>query len=346
MVARRYQAQPGKARIVNPPIPRASPPDQADLSIPIKDLVREGTIVRAPIFLLMSVVTLAVPLAAAAQPVANKAARSSSDEPSGQFSPERISAHTEFLRALMATSMDAAPRAMPLDDLRIVTAAFGPPTQDRDIVASWLMRGGQVAATREGLSGIYNPLADAWLLLGWQAAGDDSHIVWAALVQGSLLRAPNERDWIMASDPVGEAMQRTTSQSIAAFAALPQSLGTAGLVELVEAYRGLQGTLVLDRVRQMGGAMARWSLDNPAAIGRVRKALDKGGDAGLATLPGPVRETLAPMAVVTGAEGDVLVLQSARDPARAVLVRATGGRAAPQFRDIPLHLTATQGTAP
>jgi hypothetical protein len=96
----------------------------------------------------------------------------------------------------------------------------------------------------------------------------------------------------------------------------------------------------------MGGAMARWSIDNPDALGRVRKAVGRGRDAGLAALPGPVRETLAPMAVLTGAEGDVLVLQSARDPARAVLVRATGGRAKPQFRDIPLHLAATPGTAP
>ncbi|MFL0670370.1 MAG: hypothetical protein ACJLS3_02725 [Erythrobacter sp.] len=250
------------------------------------------------------------------------------------------------MRALMAINMAAAPRAIPADDLRIVTAAFGPPAADRDILANWLMRGGQVAATGEGLSGIYNPLADAWLLLGWDGPPDDPRLVWAALVQGNLLREPGEPDWVDGTGSLASELERAARQSRVAFAALPQSLGRRGLVELVETYRGLEGTLVLERIRQMGGAAARWRKRNPAALGRVRAGLAIGEDPALAALPAPVRGTLVPMAVLTGTGGAVIVLQSARDPARAVLVRATGGRAKPQFSALNLSLAENGSAVP
>lgn len=304
------------------------------------------------IFWIVPVAALAAASTAAAQPVLDGQARTFSDSPAAPpradmaASTAPIAKRTAFMRALMAINMAAAPRAIPADDLRIVTAAFGPPAADRDILANWLMRGGQVAATGEGLSGIYNPLADAWLLLGWDGPPDDPRLVWAALVQGNMLREPGEPDWIDGTGSLASELERAARQSRVAFAGLPQSLGTRGLVELVETYRGLQGTLVLERIRQMGGAVARWSKSNPAALEGVRAGLATGEDPALAALPTPVRETLVPMAVLTGTGGEVIVLQSARDPARAMLVRVAGGRAKPQFSPLNLSLAENGSAVP
>jgi len=249
----------------------------------------------------------------------------------GSVAPARIAAQTEFLRALLAVDMANASRAIPADDLRIVSAAFGPPAQDRDILVNWLMRGGQAFATREGLSGIYNPLADAWLLLGWRPVGADARLVWAALVEGEVLREAGQPDWSEGQGALGNELERAADQSSAAFLAIPETLGTGGLVELVETYRGLQGALVLDRVRDMGGALASWSAANPAALQRLRVAIERKRDKALRELPDPVRESLSPMAALTGPDGVILVLQSPIDPSRTILVRIGEGRAGMEF---------------
>ncbi|MCX7864843.1 MAG: hypothetical protein N2423_07400 [Novosphingobium sp.] len=263
------------------------------------------------------------------------------DEAESPVSPAKIAARSESLRMALAIDMEAIPNALLREELEVLTAAFGPPTEDRDILASWLMRGGLVTATGEGLSGIYNPLADAWLLMGWRKIGGSARLVWAALTKGHMLRPANQPDWVESGGPLDDELFRVSRQSLSSLASVPDELGTDGLVELVERFRGAEGGMVLDRARAMAGALAGWASANTNLLKHVNAEALSCSCRALRALPMRTRETLSPLAVLSGPEGEVLVLQSALEPKTMVLASIQKEkRKRPDF--LALNLAANQ----
>lgn len=268
----------------------------------------------------------------------DRARRTSGENP---VAPDRIAARSESLRSALALEMGLIQEELSREELAILTAAFGPPTEDRDIIASWLMRGGLTTATDQGLSGIYNPLADAWLLMGWRTVGGSPRLVWAALAKGHMLRPADQPDWVESDGLLDDELSRISRQSLNSLSSVPDQLGTDGLVELVERFRGAEGKVVFDRARAMVGALAGWSSANTNLLKRVNAEVVSCSCRALRALPMRIRETLSPLALLSGPEGEILVLQSALDPQRMVLASAQGReRRRPDF--LTLDLTASE----
>ena len=122
----------------------------------------------------------------------------------------RIAAQTEILRAVLANDLPNAQRRISRDELQVLTIALGAPTVTRDIMLSWLMRSGVTVAADGEISGIYSPLADAWLVLHWAQLGGSPRLIDAALVRGTSLRpAESQPDWLTSPAPFAAALLQT-----------------------------------------------------------------------------------------------------------------------------------------
>ena len=62
-------------------------------------------------------------------------------------------ARSERIRAVLAVAMNEAPALLAREEWRALTTALGPPTEDRDILLNYLMRGGSVAVAGPELTG-------------------------------------------------------------------------------------------------------------------------------------------------------------------------------------------------
>jgi hypothetical protein len=115
-------------------------------------------------------------------------------------------ARSERIRAVLAVAQDRSFEELTSSELRALTAAFGPPSEDRDILISWLARGGEVVAANAELTGIYNPHADGWLLLRWHHVGGAPRLATAMLASGALLRGGAEAALDRADMPFAQAL--------------------------------------------------------------------------------------------------------------------------------------------
>ena len=254
-----------------------------------------------------------------------------------------VAARSERLRALLAVAQDRAGAQLAPDEWRALTAAFGPPQEDRDILASWLARGGQVAVADPQWSGIYNPLADGWLVLRWQQVGGAPRLAEAMLASGPLLRGGEAPVAGLEAMPFAQMLAARRRASLAAF---PQLAREAGLFRANwPLLRVREGETVLAAARQQVGALAQWSRDNPAALRALDRLLSRGDHPALLPFPARLREALGPVGVVaTGDGGAELVLQAPAYPARSLFAGFPPGAGPPQL--FALDLAADEGTAP
>ncbi len=249
----------------------------------------------------------------------------------------QIAARTEILRAVMATNMPGAQRRISRDEMQVLTIALGKPTPTRDIMFSWLMRSGVTTAANGEISGIYSPLADAWLVLRWAQLGGSPRLVDAALVRGTSLRpVDTQPDWRTSRAPFAAAVLQTKLQAVDSFASLPDALPAPRLFRLLGAMRDAERVAVLDRTGEMLGGISAWSRANGASIAAVERMIRKHPDLSLLTLPERVRADLSPMAVITSPQGTLLVLQSPVYPAKTVIASFADAGAAPVLSLIDL----------
>ena len=103
----------------------------------------------------------------------------------------QLAAATDTLRAAFVLNPETAWTTLTRDERNTLQTALGPDVIHRPVELAWLMRG---AAVRVGnaqageISALYNPVGDAWLLLGWARASVEWRVINAALVPGSRLR--------------------------------------------------------------------------------------------------------------------------------------------------------------
>lgn len=244
---------------------------------------------------------------------------------------QQAAERSERLRAMLAVAMDQSANRLGRAELRALTVALGPPSEDRDILLSWLMRGGEVAIADAGLTGIYNPHADGWLLLRWQQVGGTPRLMQAALVSGRLLRGGTEAPLDRADIPFSQALVARRLTAHASLETLTGVMPVDRFFLALPAIRVFEAEAVLAAARTQVGALAQWSRENPAALSAIDRALRRGDDPALRALPERVRTALSPMAMVATPAGHELVLQSPMYPARALFARFESGAAPALF---------------
>lgn len=273
------------------------------------------------------------------------AAATTGDQVAALKATRRIAAQTEILRAILATDMRRAAQRISADELRVLTAALGRPTLERDIALSWLMRSGLTTAADGELSGIYSPLADAWLVLRWETIGGAPRISAAALIRGTTLRPPAEGDWRGSEAPFAGELLRLKLQSFAIFARLPQDPGADRFFQLHAVIADLERTAVLSRSTAMVAALSAWSKANPATLARIDAATRKHADPALMGLPDKVRKAMGPIAVVESPQGALLLLQSPVYPAQTIVARIADPTATPSFTGVDLSPAPVRSAA-
>jgi hypothetical protein len=247
-----------------------------------------------------------------------------------------IAARSERLRAVLAVAMDQAVNRLSNEELRTLTVALGPPTVDRDILLSWLMRGGTVAVANTEISGIYNPFADSWLVLRWSQVGGVPRLEQAVLVNGELLRGGAEAPLDAAGTVFAQALVARRLQSLAAFPLLGEHVGAADFFAFYPTVRIVQTERVMAAARAQVGALAQWSRDNPQSLAALDHAIRRADDPAFLSLPERVREALGPVALVATPGGTEVVLQSPVYPARSLFASFATNTAAPEFFTLDL----------
>jgi hypothetical protein len=219
--------------------------------------------------------------------------------------------------------MDQSASRLGRAELRALTVALGSPSEDRDILLSWLMRGGEVAIADAGLTGIYNPFADGWLLLRWDHVGGAPHLAEAMIATGTTLRGGTTAPLDQADMPFAQALVARRLQSLAMF----EVLDSESLLRLYPAIRAGETDLVLRNARLQAGALAEWSRANAPALRQLDRAISRADDPALLAFPDRVRDALSPTALVSTPDGTELVLASPVYPARSLFARfaASGG---------------------
>jgi hypothetical protein len=258
----------------------------------------------------------------------------------------RITAQTEILRAVLANDLPNAQRRISRDELQVLTIALGAPTVTRDIMLSWLMRSGVTLAADGEISGIYSPLADAWLVLHWAQLGGSPRLIDAALVRGTSLRpAETQPDWLSSEAPFAAALLRTKLQAEDSFAALSTGSGVPRLFASLGVTRDVERAAVFQRSAAMLGAVSAWSRSNGGRLAALDRVTRKRPDPVLRALPDRVREQLSPMAVLNSPQGTLLVLLSPVYPTRVVIATFTDIGEAPALSLMDLSPTPAWSAA-
>ena len=258
----------------------------------------------------------------------------------------RIAAQTEILRAVLANDLPNAQRRISRDELQVLTIALGAPTVTRDIMLSWLMRSGVTVAADGEISGIYSPLADAWLVLHWAQLGGSPRLIDAALVRGTSLRpAESQPDWLTSPAPFAAALLQTKLQAEDNFSALPTARDAPRLFALFGAMRDVERAAVFERSTTMLGAVSAWSRTNRGRLAALDRVTSKRPDPVLRALPDRVREQLSPMAVMDSPQGTLLVLLAPTYPTRVVIATFTDTDQAPVLSLMDLSPTRAWSAA-
>ncbi|MEI9905452.1 MAG: hypothetical protein WDN06_17055 [Asticcacaulis sp.] len=223
-------------------------------------------------------------------------------------------AQTETLRAAFVLSPAGAWTLLSADEARTLRLAFGGQRPLGDGAVQWFMRGASGVSNGDGLTGLYNPIADVWLTLRWQRIGGSMRIVDAAFTPGALVRdSDDDTPWTEAPGAYADALAHGTAAARISFRGLPGEpfFRTTGPIRGVAADQAFATvTRWMETLRPWGEdktRLAQWkTMHRQLAEGKV------GGT--LADLPPRVRATLAPMAAITRPDGVSLLLMSPLAP--------------------------------
>ncbi len=223
-------------------------------------------------------------------------------------------AETETLRAAFVLSPAGAWKLLSADEARNLRLALGGQRPLGDDAVQWFMRGASGMSHDDGLTGLYNPIADVWLTLRWQRIGGAMRIADAAFTPGALVRDSDDNTpWTEAPGAYADALAHGTATARVGFRSLPGGpfFRTTGPIRGVAADQAFAAvTRWMETLRPWGenkARLAQWqAMHRQLAEGKI------GGK--LAALPPRVRATLAPMAAITRPDGASLLLMSPLAP--------------------------------
>lgn len=212
-------------------------------------------------------------------------------------------AETDLFRAGFTLDPARAWATLSNNEAETLHRALGPERGWEAAELAWFMRGAAVRVAGEDLAGLYNPVADVWLLLRWERAGGGLRIVEAALVPGASVRPAAEAGaWTGSGALYGIALAEADALAAVRFVQLPGSVGSDLLFSgVAEARNELRGR-AHGAIRRWVGGLAAWSSDparRSAWAALHRRLLDGGSGAGAAArLPTQVRASLTPVAAI------------------------------------------------
>jgi hypothetical protein len=224
-------------------------------------------------------------------------------------------AESDSLRAAFTLDPAAAWRTLSDGEAETLHRALGPdrPLSDADL--TWFMRSAAVRVAGDDLAGLYNPLADVWLLLRFARSGGVLRVADAALVAGDVLRPRAEAaSWTSSAGLYGVALAEADSRAAARFAVLPAVASSDLLFNALTERREEQRGRALSAIRRWVASLSPWGSNQ--ARGDAWRALhpdlsEGGPGAGAAArLPMAVRASLAPAAAIEGPDGPSLLLVS------------------------------------
>ena len=233
-------------------------------------------------------------------------------------------AQSDTLRAGLVLNPDRVRAALTRDEQAALNVAIGPRTSRTPAQLAWLARGARVVVApgpEPEVSGLYNAIADAWLLLRWRNIGGAWRITAARLVPGAELRPADEAAaWTDQSGTLTDALQAAEARALRRFEELFRSQASADGVFLAPGSGGLDArAAVLGSCDRWLASLVRWATEpgRQARIREVRAALGAGGNSlpeDVQALPTNVRATFLPTAGLTTDAGERLLWVSPLAP--------------------------------
>jgi len=250
-------------------------------------------------------------------------------------------AQTETLRAAFVLGPAAGWKLLSASEARNLRLAFGPSHPAEDDALQWFMRGASAGAGDGAMTGLYNPLADAWLILRWQRIGGAPRIADAVFLPGAALRDVSDRTpWTERPGRFTDALAGNTAVARLTFAALDANRFFATVAPL----KAQAGDEAFASITPWLGSLRPWGED------KVRLAQWKtlhrrlaGGQTGapVSSLPPQIRASLIPMGAIRHDGGDALLLVSPLAP--QILVAADyGARSTPDLYLVNLANARTE----
>jgi hypothetical protein len=238
-----------------------------------------------------------------------------------------VATDTETLRAAFVLNPETAWTLMTASERMALQTAFGNVAAARSVEIAWFMRGASTAVGNNGMSGLYNPLADAWLLMVWARVGGVPRVVQAALVPAERL-GPGEGFTAREGD-VGAALAAARTDRLAQFEDLTTNATAGAILSALAPTRIADRTIVIDRAARWLATLAGWQQapGQPEAWARLRAEMLRGRKRGheLALLPKVARETMTPVGVVTHGGGEAVLMMSPLSPALVAISAAASG---------------------
>jgi len=260
-------------------------------------------------------------------------------EERGLRAARAILAQTETLRAALMLNPDAAMAALPESERAILAAALGPDDGALSARLGWFARSAVVRVAPGaglGAAGLYNPIADAWLLVRWDALGGALRLTEAAVADGPQLRpARDGAFWIEAGAGDARALAAQRTAAFAAFDRVFRRGGDAIFDNAGDPVLSGRAAVWAKCDRWLAG-LAAWGADpaRAAQVRRTRAALTEGPASaagrrlglpnGLDALPPRLRATMAPVAAWETPGGAMLLFASPLSARHALLMRLGG----------------------
>ena len=234
-----------------------------------------------------------------------------------------FAAQTEVVRAGFVLDPAGAWGLLSPSEARTLHVAFGPQRPTGDDAIQWFMRGAEASAGNGDMTGLYNPLADVWLVLRWDRIGGRPRIADAVFLPGSAVNGGGGQTWTQSPGPYADALARNAAVAHIAFALLDSgpffdAFASVKTPASDQAYQSV--TAWMGSLRPWGEDKAR--LKQWQALHRDLAEGKTGGT--VAALPPKVRATLVPMGAITSADGPALLLVSPLAPQMVVAADYNG----------------------
>lgn len=239
----------------------------------------------------------------------------------------QLAAATATIRAAFVLNPATADTLLSRDERMVLERALGMDDGDQAVRIAWLMR---ASAVRVGLSpsadvtALYNPVADAFLLLRWARASGEWRIVAAALTPSArLLPQADAADWTVQQGEFLTALARTHNRALNQFALLTKTYSATDLFLALLPHRATDQAQVYGRIDTWLGTLIGWRGDAAqlSAWQALHKSIVEGRESGFLVadraqvlnvtgLPVAIRGSLTPVAAIAHDAGSSLLLVS------------------------------------
>lgn len=255
----------------------------------------------------------------------------------GAAAARRQAAATDMLRAAFVLDMASAWRGLAPDERAQLRLAVGPEAPVTAPALGWFMHGAAVRVAGADLAGLYNPIADVWLVLHWRASAGAPRIAAAFLVPGAALRPANEAGrWSESDGPYTAALATADARAAARFLELGEAGPADALVDWLGPQRAALRQQAFAQIAPWLGGLQSWQRSDGWTRLRTRLVAADGFAASLSAMPLAIRRSLIPLGAMRGADGNSLLLGSPLAPGRIVAVDNPdpGGRPSIQLVDL------------